>query len=284
MRSIRKIYKAVFEPIADLDTYRALPTNEIRELDPFLFLNHHGPQVYPPNNNGLPFGPHPHRGFETLTFIFSGDIVHQDTGGHKSIMEAGGIQWMTAGSGLLHSETSSESFKKNGGKVEVLQLWMNLPARQKMIPPQYTGLQRSEIPQINLDNEKVKVNLVSGEWAGQKGPIHSLTGLTMASIQMKAGGSFQHKVQTKNEILFYVVKGNLIVNNSTVSMRSLIQFEQNDTLLKVDAEDDALMLFGYGQPFNEPIVAHGPFVMNSHEEINQAIRDYQSGKMGVWPE
>jgi len=253
MRKINKQYKPVFEPIADLDTYRAIPTDKIQQIDPFLFLNHHGPQTYPPNNNGLPFGPHPHRGFETLTYIFSGDIVHEDTGGFKSKIGAGGIQWMTAGSGLLHSERSSDEFKKKGGEVEVIQLWMNLPARLKMIKPEYHGLQKSDIPQIDMDNGRVKINLISGEWGVQKGPVNSLTGLTMTSIEFKAGGSINLNVDIGHNILFYI-----------------------------KALKDSLILFGHGQPLNEPVIAQGPFVMNSKEEITQAIRDYQSGKMGVW--
>src|SRR6187549_2924351 len=127
MRSIKKIHKAVYEPIADLVTYRAIPTASIDYIDPFLFLNHHGPQVYPPGNRGLPFGPHPHRGFETVTFIVEGSLMHRDTGGHESVIRSGGVQWMTAGRGLEHAELSPEDFLRNGGPLEILQLWVNLP-------------------------------------------------------------------------------------------------------------------------------------------------------------
>ncbi len=122
MRTIKGIHKAEYQPIGDLITYRALPTLSIEMIDPFLFLNHHGPQVYKPYNNGLPFGPHPHRGMETVTFIIDGDIVHKDSGGNESVIKAGGIQWMTAGSGLIHEEISSDDFLRNGGSMEILQL------------------------------------------------------------------------------------------------------------------------------------------------------------------
>jgi quercetin 2,3-dioxygenase len=284
MRSIKNEYKPVFEPIAGLDTYRVMPTAQIDQIDPFLFLNHHGPQIYPPNNSGLPFGPHPHRGFETLTYIFSGDIVHEDTGGFKSKIDAGGIQWMTAGSGLLHSERSSEEFLKNGGEVEVLQLWMNLPAKYKMVKPHYHGLQKPDIPSIKLDNGKVRVNLISGEFNGQKGPVDSITGLTMTSIEFDSGGNFKTDVFKDQNILFYVVKGKLEVNGRAVTKHSLIEFGKDDTRIEINAVEDGIILFGYGKPLNEPIVAQGPFVMNTREEITQAIRDYQSGKMGIWKE
>src|SRR5690606_8569302 len=132
----------------DLVTRRALPTHSIDHIDPFLFLNHHGPQVYGTRNNGLPFGPHPHRGFETVTFILEGCLAHTDTGGHESVIYAGGIQWMTAGRGLVHSEISPEDFKNTGGPLEILQLWVNLPSRLKMTDPRYVGLQKDSIPDI----------------------------------------------------------------------------------------------------------------------------------------
>src|SRR5512140_3068636 len=131
-RSVHNIHRAERDDIADLTTRRPLPSRSIGELDPFLFLNHHGPQVYPPGSNGLPFGPHPHRGFETVTFILEGELAHRDSGGHESIIGPGGVQWMTAGSGLIHEEVSPEDFKRRGGLMEILQLWVNLPASLKM--------------------------------------------------------------------------------------------------------------------------------------------------------
>lgn len=140
MRTVKQRHRAINAPIADLVTYRALPTASVEHIDPFLFLNHHGPQVYRPNNHGLPFGPHPHRGFETVTFILEGDILHKDSSGHESVIAAGGIQWMTAGRGLIHAEVSSKQFKQTGGPLEILQLWVNLPAKDKLVAPRYVGL------------------------------------------------------------------------------------------------------------------------------------------------
>ena len=144
MKTIKANHKAEYQPIADLVTYRAMPTKQVtmNQLDPFIFLNHHGWQEYKPGNNGLPFGPHPHRGFETVTFILEGDLTHKDSSGAESVIKAGGVQWMTAGSGLVHAEISSEEFKKKGGPLEILQLWVNLPAKYKMTQPKYVGLQK----------------------------------------------------------------------------------------------------------------------------------------------
>ncbi|MGD1890770.1 MAG: pirin family protein [Cyclobacteriaceae bacterium] len=282
MRSIKHIHQAVSDPIGELDTFRAMPTRSIPHLDPFLFVNHHGPTTYRPGNQGLPFGPHPHRGFETLTYIFKGDIVHQDTQGFKSKIEAGGIQWMTAGSGLLHSEVSSEEFKAHGGEEEVIQLWMNLPSRLKMTEPNYVGLSKNEITHFSEDDGKVTIHLISGEWKGHTGPIESLTGLTMTSVDLKEGGSFTVDIPSSDQTLFYVVSGSVEVNGTNAKMRQMVEFAMSGERLEVIAQANSRLILGHGAPFNEPIVAHGPFVMNSEAELRQAFQDYQSGKMGVW--
>ncbi len=280
MRTIKKLHKAIYDPIADLITYRAMPTHSIRHLDPFLFLNHHGPQDYPPNNNGLPFGPHPHRGFETLTFILQGDITHRDSSTGESVIKAGGIQWMTAGSGLIHAEVSSHEFKRQGGTEEVLQLWLNLPSHLKMTEPKYIGLQSDAIPRIKEDEDRVTVYLVSGNWRGEIGPINSLTDLFTSWITLKEGGSFETKIPEARNILFYVVNGEVEVNGTTADTHTLLEFANDDEAIRVRARRDATLILCHGEPFHEPIVAHGPFVMNTEAEIHQAIRDYQSGKMG----
>jgi quercetin 2,3-dioxygenase len=281
-KAIKTIHSAVYAPIDDLITYRAIPTRSIDYLDPFLFLNHHGPQVYGPNNRGLPFGPHPHRGFETLTYVIKGDIAHQDSSGGESVITEGGVQWMTAGSGLIHSEVSSEAFKKNGGEEEVLQLWMNLSAKHKMVKPNYVGLSKEEIPHIPVADGKGFVDLISGAWGEHKGPIDSLSELTMTSIRLTANAKLEIPIPSGNEVFFYVVKGNLKVNETAAEMHQLVQFEKEDGDITVETTTDTYILFGYGKPFNEPMVAQGPFVMNSEEEIMQAYQDYRTGKMGIW--
>lgn len=282
MRKIKAIHKAISAPIDDLITYRAMPSSTVNHIDPFLFLNHHGPQTYGPNNNGLPFAPHPHRGFETLTFVIEGDVVHKDSGGGSDRITAGGVQWMTAGKGLIHSEVSSEEFKKEGGEEELLQLWMNLPAKHKMTEPEYIGLQYDGLTHFSLDDGLVKVNLISGNWEKYTGPLNSITGLTMSSIEMKKGGSFSTTVPESHNVLFYIVRGSMDVNREVVNMYHLVEFANDGEAIKVKATEDSILLFGHGEPFNEPIVAQGPFVMNSQEEIMQAYEDFRSGKMGTW--
>ncbi|WP_207427457.1 pirin family protein [Pedobacter sp. SYSU D00535] len=282
MRTVKAIHNASFSPIGELITYTALPNRSIDQVDPFLFLNHHGHQVYPPNNNGLPFGPHPHRGMETVTFILEGDIMHQDTGGHQSVITAGGVQWMTAGRGLIHAEVSSDEFKKQGGGLEILQLWLNLPARLKMTEPFYKGLQSGDIPKLTLDDGKVTLNLVSGNLEGVQGAFESHLDLHLSTIFFNRGGSIHLTVPENHNIFFYVIRGELRVNEALASIHQLVEFGAGSGNLQIDAIDDSILLFGHAEPLNEPLVAQGPFVMNTHEEIRQAYDDYRQGKFGNW--
>lgn len=282
MRTIKKQHKAAFAPIADLVTYRALPTNSIEQIDPFLYLNHHGFQTYKPNNKGLPFGPHPHRGFETVTFILKGDIMHKDTGGYESVIEEGGVQWMTAGKGLIHAEVSSENFKKLGGGLEILQLWVNLPARHKMVEPQYIGLQKQDIPAVEFDNGKAVLNAVSGNWDGTKGAFQPLTDVQLATVHFKEGGKLALDIAQERNVFFYIISGNLRVNGQAAKMHHLVEFNNDGSRIEIEASSDAAVLLGHAAPFGEPVVAQGPFVMNTEQEIQQAYEDYSAGKFGTW--
>jgi redox-sensitive bicupin YhaK (pirin superfamily) len=257
-----------------------MPTHRVRHLDPFLFLNHHGPQDYGPNNNGLPFGPHPHRGFETLTFVLQGDITHVDSVSGESVIDAGGIQWMTAGKGLVHAEVSSDAFKRDGGREEVIQLWFNLPAKHKMVDPNYIGLQKERILHIPVADGKGTLHLVSGSYEGQIGPVDSITNLFTSTIDLGAGGVFTTQTEANAQVLLYVINGAITINGEAAETHQLIQLSQEGTDLHIEATADSQLIYCYGQPFNEPIVAHGPFVMNTQQEIVEAIQDYQAGKLG----
>jgi redox-sensitive bicupin YhaK (pirin superfamily) len=278
LRSVAQTYPAYRDDIADLTTRRPVPSSRLAQVDPFLFLNHHGPQIYRPGNNGLPFGPHPHRGFETVTFILSGNLAHHDTGGHESVIEAGGVQWMTAGSGLIHAEVSPPSFKQQGGALEILQLWVNLPARLKMTRPAYTGVQASQIPAISLADGKGTLALVSGTFDGRTGPIRSLTGVFMSTVRFGSGARVVLPAPQGRSVFLYVVSGTITVIGNTVEQWHLVTLNDDGDELFIEAATDVTLLFGHAAPIGEPVVAQGPFVMNSQEEIREAIRDYQAGK------
>ncbi|MEE3649786.1 MULTISPECIES: pirin family protein [unclassified Brenneria] len=279
-RTIKFQHPAYRDDIGELSTIRPVPGPEVEQIDPFLFLNHHGPQTYPPNNAGLPFGPHPHRGFETVTFILAGELSHLDSGGHESIIGAGGVQWMTAGSGLVHAEISPASFKQNGGLLEILQLWVNLPARLKMTKPAYIGLQKAQIPTIPADDGRVGVNLVSGDFAATTGPIASLTDVSLMTVGMKPDGKIALPAPQGHNVFLYTVRGNIAIDGVPAHPQHLIELNDEGNEVSITASTDAVILYGHAKPLNEPVVAHGPFVMNTRDEISQAIRDYQSGAFG----
>lgn len=277
-RDPQSIHHAQRDDIADLVTFRAMPIEGLQSIDPFLFLNHHGPQNYEEHNNGLPFGPHPHRGFETVTFILAGDIAHKDSAGNESVITEGGVQWMTAGRGLIHSEVSSEDFLQNGGPLEILQLWVNLPARLKMTEPYYLGLQKKNIPVFERDSGRVKVQLVSGQWEDNFGPFPTLYPLTTMILTLSESAAYSLVIPSGENIFFYVISGFVTVNGKTAGLRETVRFGNGD-LLNLQSEKGARILLCHARPIGEPVVSYGPFVMNTTEEIHEAIRDYQNGKI-----
>jgi redox-sensitive bicupin YhaK (pirin superfamily) len=272
-RGLLRLHPARREDIGDLVTRRPEPGT----ASAFLFLNHHGPQTYPPKNHGLPFGPHPHRGFETVTFILEGALAHTDSAGHESIIRAGGVQWMTAGSGIVHAEVSPAAFKRDGGSMEILQLWVNLPAALKMTKPRYVGLQADAIPKVTV--EGTTVHLISGEWQGQQGAIESLTGVFMSVVEAAPGASVTFDGIGGRDVFLYAARGAIEIGGAQIPEWNLAEIGPGNSLT-ITAAERALFLFGHAAPIDEPIVAHGPFVMNSVEEIRQAFADYQAGRFG----
>jgi redox-sensitive bicupin YhaK (pirin superfamily) len=277
-RKVTSVHAAYRDDIGDLVTRRPVPGPGVENVGAFLFLNHHGPQGYPPNNRGLPFGPHPHRGFETVTFILDGELAHTDSAGHESVIRAGGVQWMTAGRGIVHAEVSPADFKRDGGPMEILQLWLNLPARLKMTAPRYVGVQADGIPAIETD--AATVHLVSGRWREQAGPIDSLTGVFLSWVEARPGARLTFDGLSGRDVFLYVARGGIEVAGRQLRPFELAQLSEGDSVT-IAASEAALFLFGHAEPIEEPIVAHGPFVMNSVEEIRQAFADYQAGKFGV---
>ena len=267
---------------SDYYFYSPLPYQDGKATDPFLLLHHHGPMTLPPNNSGMPFGPHPHRGFETVTWIISGHVVHKDSHGYHSRIDEGGVQWMSAARGLIHNEYVEKSFKEDGGELELLQLWINLPAKLKMTPAKYTGLQQQDIPVVKTDDDKVQVAVAGGSFNGHKGAISSLTGVNASLIKMQAGSKTAINVAQGRNVLFYVLRGNVTVNGTTAGDRALVLFDNNGDEINITADADAIILYGDGEPLNEPVAWHGPYVMNTQTEIMEAMRDERMGKFGFY--
>lgn len=280
-RTVARSHPAYRDDIGDLVTRRPVPGPGVQQIDPFLFLNHHGPQTYAANNRGLPFGPHPHRGFETVTFILEGELAHNDSAGGESIIRAGGVQWMTAGSGLIHAELSPASFKLDGGPMEILQLWVNLPSRLKMTTPNYVGLQAADIPTFEAGG--VTVEPVSGRWGEVEAPIQSLIDIHLAVLRFTPGSRFAAPVAAGRNVFLYVVKGQISVGGTPVEPWNLTALNDDGDAVGIEATTDAIVLLGHAEPIGEPVFSHGPFVMNTREEIIQAIEDYNAGKFGPPP-
>ena len=277
VRLVKRLWPGEREDVGNLVTRRA--RHGMEQFDPFLFINHHGPQTYPPHNEGLPFGPHPHRGFETVTFIVEGSLTHRDTEGYESTIESGGVQWMTAGRGVEHSETSPPQFLEQGGPLEILQLWVNLPARLKMSEPRYTGLQRSQIPAIAA-GEGATLHLIAGEWEGQHGPVETLTGIHMATLALAENGRASLHAPEGRTVLLYIVRGEVRIGEQVAGAFDLAEMSDRGDRVDLAASRESLVIFGHGAPLREPIVSYGPFVMNTQGEIRQAMLDYQAGRFG----
>jgi redox-sensitive bicupin YhaK (pirin superfamily) len=214
-----------------------------------------------------------------VTFILAGTLAHYDSGGHASVIEAGGVQWMTAGSGLVHAEVSPPEFKQRGGPLEILQLWVNLPARLKMTGPRYSGVQADAIPTVPLPGGAGGLSLVSGAFGAATGPIDSLTGVFMSLVRLAPGGRTELPAPRGRSVFLYLVRGRVRVAGMPVEPWHLVEVSDDGDAVEVEAgEEEAVLLFGHAEPIGEPVVAHGPFVMNSEDEIRQAIADYQAGR------
>ena len=259
------------------------PTNNIDHIGPFILLHHayvKVPTHIPPKQAGV--GPHPHRGFAPVTFIFEGAVHHRDSRGNSSIVEKGGVQWMNAGMGVIHSERPSENIHEIGGVQEIIQLWVNTPAKHKMDEPQYLPLKKEEIPSIIYEDGLSIINVVAGTINGIKGKINGLSPLSAGTIEIKKGGKLTLNVADNHESLLYILSGKIKISGyGEAEHHHAVVFNSEGSEIVFEANEDARLLFLTGENIPEKMVAQGPFVMNSESEIMIAYRDYQMGKMGV---
>lgn len=280
-RQVKRVISSMNVDMGGLISRQPLPNGPVQQLDPFLLLHHTGPKTFEPENRGLPFAPHPHKGFETVTFIFDGAVEHKDSTGVQSTIHKGGVQWMTAGKGIVHSENLPNSMIEHGGEVEYIQLWINLPAKYKSLNAKYHGLQKADIPEVSLGDDFSKVRVVSGSYDGVDGAHDSVTDIQAFEIYLSANGEVKLTPPAEHQVLFYVLEGDLEVNGHQVSAHQLVQFSTEGSDIEVQAKTKSRMLYCTGSIIDEPVVSHGPFVMNTQTEIMEAMRDYQSGKMGI---
>jgi redox-sensitive bicupin YhaK (pirin superfamily) len=251
------------------------------ELSPFLLLDYAGPVEFAPTQQRRGVGEHPHRGFETVTIVYSGEVEHRDSSGGGGIIAAGDVQWMTAAGGIVHEEFHGPEFAKKGGRFEVIQLWVNLPARDKSAPPGYQALTREQIPQVDLAAGGGTLRVIAGDYDGHTGPARTFTPMNIWDVRLPAGKRVEFNVPTDYTTGLFVLRGEIaLVDGERVGEAQLAVLERASDRFAVEALEDATLLVLNGQAIAEPVVGYGPFVMNTREEISQAIADYQSGSMG----
>ncbi|SAK76463.1 pirin family protein [Caballeronia ptereochthonis] len=250
-------------------------------LSPFLMLDYAGPERFAPTSARRGVGQHLHRGFETVTIVYQGELEHRDSSGGGGLIGPGDVQWMTAGSGILHEEFHSPAFAKNGGTLEMVQLWVNLPAREKMVPPRYQTLHDGAIPSVELPGGAGRVRVIAGSYGGQKGPALTYTPLDVWDVRLVGARSADFRLPAGRSLALVVLSGQVLVNGEeSVNASQVVVFGREETDVRIEAVNDATVLLLSGEPIDEPVVAYGPFVMNSAEEISQAVRDFNSGRFG----
>jgi redox-sensitive bicupin YhaK (pirin superfamily) len=251
----------------------------MERMDPFIMLDYASRYHFPPTGKPKGVGVHPHRGFETVTIAYKGSVAHHDSAGGGGEIKEGDVQWMTAASGVLHKEYHAESFCASGGDFQMVQLWVNLPAKDKMSTPKYQAIENSNIPKIKVDGGIVEV--IAGAYQDHKGAASTFTPVNMLNAKLTSGGSATFSFPSNHNTCILVIEGEVILNNTEdVPLDHLALFKNEGETFTIKASQDSIVLILSGAPINEPIAAHGPFVMNTREQIMEAFQDYELGKFG----
>jgi redox-sensitive bicupin YhaK (pirin superfamily) len=256
-------------------------TSHGRDLSPFLLLDYAGPYRFEPATQPRGVGQHPHRGFETVTIVYEGEVEHRDSTGAGGRIGPGDVQWMTAASGILHEEFHSHDFTRTGGTLDMVQLWVNLPAKDKMSAPGYQTLLDAQIPSVPLAADAGRARVIAGEFDGHRGPARTFTEMDVWDVRLNAGKTWDFSVPEGRTLALVVLKGEVRVNGSAVLREAqMVALAREGRDVSIEADRDATVLLLGGEPIDEPIAGYGPFVMNTQEEISQAIADFNGGRFG----
>ncbi len=252
-----------------------------KDMSPFLMLDYIEPTTYLPTDHPRGVDVHPHKGFETVSILWDGALAHEDSSGGKGKLFAGDVQWMTAGAGILHKEFHEEEFSKKGGLLHGAQLWVNLPAKDKSTPPAYQDIRSNDIPEIQLTDDKGKIRIIAGEMNGVKGPANTFTRINIFDAHVKADASFDLNVVDGDHTTLLVLKGTVLINDDkTAREGEMLIFDNSGEKIHIQTNNETHLLLLSGEPITEPIATYGPFVMNTQQEIMEAIDDYNAGKFG----
>lgn len=252
------------------------------QVSPFIMLDYAAPHNFEPTTRRRGVGVHPHKGFETVTIVYSGEVEHRDSTGSGGVIGPGDVQWMTAGNGILHEEFHSSGYAKTGGPFEMVQLWVNLPKKDKGATPGYQGILDADIPSVALDKDAGQVRVIAGAFGGKKGPARTFTAMNLLDVRLNAGGVATFDLPEGDTLMVVVLDGAVEFNGEKVARSGqMAVFARNGGAITVEANGAAKLLVLSGTPINEPVAAHGPFVMNTFDEIREAITDFNSGKFGM---
>lgn len=285
-RTIANIYPSVKVNMGGIILDQPLPYRGLDMVDPFLLI-HHWDDRLPggQHQSKVGVGPHPHRGFTPVTFIFDGGVHHRDSKGHESIIYAGGTQWMNSGFGIVHSERPPKEMAENGGHLEFIQFWVNAPAKHKMDQAAYQPLTAEQTPKVMSADGKIEAGVVAGDFMGKSGPIETHSDLLTLRFYCHAGGKMRVPIPASYNAIFYPLNGSMTINGEkNIKARDMVVFNKSGDFIEVESHENTHAILLAGEPINEPVVSYGPFVMNSEKEIMDAIRDYQAGKLGVLEE
>ena len=256
-------------------------TSTMKRMDPFIMLDYNSKYTFPPTDKPKGVGVHPHRGFETVTIAYKGRVEHGDSSGGGGIIGEGDVQWMTAASGVLHKEFHETEWSKKGGEFQMVQLWVNLPAKDKMSVPKYQAISNSEMKRVELPNGDGEVEVIAGDYKGNKGPASTFSPLNMFNVRLKKSAKTELSFPSNYTTALLMVEGDAKINDNTEAPQDhFVMFSNDGESFTIEAENDAVILVLSGEPLNEPIAAHGPFVMNTHEELIEAFQDFNMGKFG----
>ncbi len=286
LNTIKRAGRSHFVNMGPIRLRQPFPTQHIEMIDPFVLLHHYGPYQISETNNPFDLGPHPHRGFEPVTFLVQGEQLHRDSLGNESVVKSGDVQWTTAGRGIIHAERPTKEFVKQGGTIEGIQLWLNLPSEKKMMEANYQHEKHEDFNVITSEDQQITTRIIAGELDNTFGRIKTQTAVNAFMIDAKAGGEQIIKYSKSHQGMVYLLKGKVTVNGVEaieLDKNQLMEFNQDGEGFSIKAEKDSQLLFLSGEPINETVATYGPYVMNSQTELLEAMRDYQMGKMGFLP-
>lgn len=287
-KTIRSIEAVIPPPAAHMvgDGFRVhnfFPNNVIgkKRMSPFFLLDYNAKMEFSPRNEPRGVGVHPHRGFETVTLAYHGKVAHHDSAGNSGVIGEGDVQWMTAASGLLHKEYHEQEFSKKGGLFQMVQLWVNLPAKYKMSPPKYQEITNAMMGRYQLPDDKGEVEIIAGEFNGIRGAASTFTPMHVYNARLKKGAWLDIELPSFYNTAILVVEGSAKINDADVPTDHLVLFKNDGETISINASEDAILLVLSGEAIDEPIAQYGPFLMNTHAELEQAYRDVSTGKFGV---